>query len=146
MEKKRRLHGSVDIQASAVVHILLLAVVMSTLVDSVLNSNSPGVNGAGLAGSDDHSMQSHRRPRQPSSSRPGGPPSESHGHQSDDGGFADDEVVGLRGNVPNRPRQLMDRAVPRVVDVTGETVQQNFEEFLEQYEIASSSLSTHAGC
>ncbi len=34
----------------------------------------------------------------------------------------------------NRPwQQALDRAVPQVVDVTGETVQQNFEDFLEEY-------------
>lgn len=99
---------------------------MSTLVDAVLNSNGLPL------GSDIPSDYPYRRPANRSSSRPRGPPSESHGHRSDDEGFPDDEVVGVRGTIRNRPIQSMDRAIPRVVDVTGETVQQNFEEFLEQ--------------
>ena len=61
-----------------------------------------------------------------------GPPSESQGNRSDDEAFPDDEVVGVRGNVKSRSSQALGRAVPRVVDITGETVQQNFEEFLQQ--------------
>lgn len=99
---------------------------MSSLVDAVINSSGLPFD------SDIPSDLPYHRPADQSLSRPRGPPSESHGHRSDDEGFPDDEVVGVRGTVGNRPRQPMDRAIPRVVDVTGETVQQNFEEFLEQ--------------
>ena len=61
------------------------------------------------------------------------PPSESNAF-SDVEGFADDEVVGLRGTDRNRPRDPMSRAVPRVVDKVGEKVAEEFENFLEQCE------------
>lgn len=62
-----------------------------------------------------------------SSARPGGLPSESNAPQSDDEGFADDQVP----INPNRPRG--DRAIPRVEDRVGLVVQENFERFLETY-------------
>jgi DNA replication licensing factor MCM6 len=61
-----------------------------------------------------------------SSARPRGPPSESIAPLSDDEGFADDQVPTGNG----RPRKK-DRAVPRVEDVIGKYVQDNFDEFLE---------------
>ncbi|KAI9780274.1 MAG: MCM DNA helicase complex subunit mcm6 [Geoglossum umbratile] len=83
-----------------------------------------------------------RRPRDaPSSSRPRGPPTESLGARSDDEGLPDDEVVGARGT-SGRPRNPMDRAVPRVVDAVGEKVQESFEQFLETFveELGSSNV------
>jgi DNA replication licensing factor MCM6 len=62
-----------------------------------------------------------------SSARPRGPPSESLAPQSDDEGFADDQIP-LN---PNRPRNLLDRPVPRVEDKVGLVVQEHFERFLE---------------
>ena len=61
------------------------------------------------------------------------PPSESNA-LSDVEGFADDEVVGLRGTDRNRPKDPMSRTVPRVVDKVGEKVAEEFENFLEQYD------------
>ncbi|KAI9822959.1 MAG: MCM DNA helicase complex subunit mcm6 [Phylliscum demangeonii] len=110
---------------------------MTSLVDAVMSSIGVGDDGGGALGSNQDGQLLPRQrstaavPR--SSSRPRGPRSESHGQPSDDEGFADDEVVGRRGNVKGRSGQLGNRNVPRVVDVTGETVQQNFEEFLEQF-------------
>ncbi|KAH8602008.1 MCM2/3/5 family-domain-containing protein [Bisporella sp. PMI_857] len=68
------------------------------------------------------------RPRGTSGNRPRGPPSESVGPQSDDEGFADDQVPAGR----SRPKQS-DRAVPRVVDEVGVAVQAAFEDFLETF-------------
>jgi DNA replication licensing factor MCM6 len=62
-----------------------------------------------------------------SSARPRGPPSESVNPQSDDEGFADDQVpLGI-----NRPRDGRDRPIPRVEDMVGLAVQENFEGFIE---------------
>ena len=106
---------------------------MSSLVDAVLNSDNLDLDLAAAAAPSDGPTPAPHHVRTPrSSSRLGGPPSESHGHPSDDeGGFPDDEVVGIRGNVKNRFRDPFGNAVPKVVDQVGETVQQNFEEFLE---------------
>ena len=101
---------------------------MSSLVDAVINSDNLDLDLAAALSSDGASRQ---RPTQRSSSRPRGPPSESNGNLSDAAGFPDDEVVGLRGTDRIRPRNPMDRAVPRVVDQIGEVVQLRFEEFLE---------------
>jgi DNA replication licensing factor MCM6 len=62
-----------------------------------------------------------------SSARPRGPPSESLAPQSDDEGFADDQVPANS----NRPRNPLDRPVPRVEDKVGLVVQEHFERFLE---------------
>jgi DNA replication licensing factor MCM6 len=62
-----------------------------------------------------------------SSARPRGPPSESVAPQSDDEGYADDQIPAGTG----RPRRN-DRAVPRVEDSIGQIAQSNFEDFLEQ--------------
>ncbi|KAG9243951.1 MCM2/3/5 family-domain-containing protein [Calycina marina] len=61
-------------------------------------------------------------------SRPGGPPSESAGHQSDDEGYTDDTVPTGRG----RPKSS-NRSIKRVDDSVGIAVQKAFEEFLEEY-------------
>lgn len=62
-----------------------------------------------------------------SSARPRGPPSESVAPQSDDEGYADDQIPAGTG----RPRRK-DRPVPRVEDSIGLVAQSNFEDFLEQ--------------
>lgn len=68
--------------------------------------------------------------------RPGRPMGTSEGSgrfdSEADGGFADDEVIGLRGNTKNRAQDPMARAVPRVADAIGEQVVEEFEAFLEQ--------------
>lgn len=61
-----------------------------------------------------------------SSVRPGAIPSESNAPQSDYGGFADDQIP---SNI-DRPRRTT-RAIPRVEDKLGLTVQHDFETFLE---------------
>jgi len=104
---------------------------MSSLVDAVLNSDNLDLDLAAAAGSDGQTPAPRPRPTHRSSSRPRGPPSESNGHLSDVEGFPDDEIVGLRGTDRNRPRNPLDRAVPRVVDQIGEVVQLRFGEFLE---------------
>lgn len=68
------------------------------------------------------------RNRVNSNSRPRGPMSESVGPQSDDEGFADDQIpTGSR-----RPKRN-DAAIPRVEDTVGLYVQNAFENFLETY-------------
>lgn len=103
---------------------------MSSLIDALINSDNPDrvLDPAAAISSDGASR--HRPPHR-SSSRPRGPPSESNGNLSDAAGFPDDEVVGPRGTDRIRPRNPLDRAVPRVVDQIGEVVQLRFEEFLE---------------
>ncbi|KAI1463044.1 MCM-domain-containing protein [Daldinia caldariorum] len=71
------------------------------------------------------------RPRQfnrGSSARPRGPPSESLAAPSDDEaeGFADDQI-------PGRSRQRDPATVPRVEDRIGITVQEHFENFIEEF-------------
>ncbi|KAI9852135.1 MAG: MCM DNA helicase complex subunit mcm6 [Thelocarpon superellum] len=106
---------------------------MSSLVDAVLQSENAIPSSAPIEGSDPAGSASRRAQGHRSSSRPRGPPSESQGPRSDDDAFPDDEVVGIRGNVKNRTRDPVAHAVPKVVDVTGETVQQHFEDFLETF-------------
>lgn len=62
-----------------------------------------------------------------SSARPRGPPTESVAGQSDDEGFADDQIPVSS----NRPRNPLDRPVPRVEDKVGLVVQEHFEKFLD---------------
>lgn len=101
---------------------------MSSLVDAVIGSDNFSLDAATPASTT--GSQAGRRPQNRSSSRPRGPPSESAGANSDIEGFADDEVVGARGTVRRSAGPRQD--VPRVVDVTGETLSQRFEEFLEK--------------
>ncbi|EKG13512.1 Mini-chromosome maintenance DNA-dependent ATPase [Macrophomina phaseolina MS6] len=101
---------------------------MSSLVDAVIGSDNFGLDAATPAST---ASQTGRRPHNRSSSRPRGPPSESAGANSDIDGFPDDEVVGARGTVRRSAGPRQD--IPRVVDVTGETLSQRFEEFLETY-------------
>ncbi|KZF23297.1 DNA replication licensing factor Mcm6 [Xylona heveae TC161] len=118
---------------------------MSSLLDSVFGSDhnnqhdqmsSGGANGIPSGGgrTPTPSVGAARSVR--SSSRPRGPPtamSESVGPHSDDGAFPDDQVVGLRGTDRKRPGNPLDEGPPKVVDATGETLQQRFEEFLETF-------------
>lgn len=100
--------------------------IMSSLLDAVLHSDAAATPASTAGG---------RTPRpagiRSSSARPRGPPSESNGANSDIEAFPDDEVVGARGGArrPNAPRT----DIPKVVDVTGETLSLRFQEFLEKY-------------
>lgn len=96
---------------------------MSSLLDAALRSDAAPTPGSEPGDSRRHQFRS-------SSVRPRAPPSESAGAHSDHEGFADDEVVGARGagRRPNGPRT----DIPKVVDVTGETLSQRFQEFLER--------------
>lgn len=100
---------------------------MSSTLGAVLNSDGPS-----NAGRRQGPKTPNGRNAQRSAPRPHGPPSESNGAFSDGEGFADDEVVGVRGTDRNRPRDPMAQAVPRVVDTVGEKVGEEFEDFLEQ--------------
>ena len=107
-----------------------IIVTMSSIIDALINSDNLASDlGVGRKGTP-QAPNGHSRQR--SSPRPQGPPSESNGHLSDAEGFPDDEVVGLRGTDRNRPRNPMDRAVPKVVDEVGEKVAEEFERFLDQ--------------
>ncbi|OJD40185.1 dna replication licensing factor mcm6 [Diplodia corticola] len=112
---------------------------MSSLVDAVVGSDNFGLDAATPASA---ASQTPRRPRNRSSSRPRGPPSESAGANSDAEGFPDDEVVGARGTARRSAGPRTD--IPRVVDVTGETLAQRFEEFLESYTEEPSSSGAPA--
>ncbi|MCJ1359475.1 MAG: MCM DNA helicase complex subunit mcm6 [Icmadophila ericetorum] len=101
---------------------------MSSIVDAIISSDNVDLD-LGLGRKD----LPNKRGREKSSPRPRGPPSESNGHPSEIGGFGDDEVVGLRGTDRNRPRNPMDRAIPKVVDVLGEKVAEEFETFLDRF-------------
>jgi DNA replication licensing factor MCM6 len=97
---------------------------MSSLLDAVLHSDAAATPSSDAGNA--------RRPQgiRSSSARPRGPPSESAGANSDGEGFPDDEVVGARGpgRRPNAPRT----DIPKVVDVTGETLSLRFQEFMEK--------------
>ncbi|KAI9765897.1 MAG: MCM DNA helicase complex subunit mcm6 [Geoglossum simile] len=105
---------------------------MSSLFDAVLASDNLDSDLAAENRNKTPKRASDGRPHAASSSRPRGPPTESLGGRSDDEGLPDDEVVGTRGTT-GRPRNPMDRAVPRVVDAVGEKVQESFEQFLETF-------------
>lgn len=103
---------------------------MASLIDAVLTSDNLD---ADLAAANQYGTPDAATPRQRprgSSARPGAPPSESINPQSDDEGFADDQIVGAGSN---RPRNPLDRPVPRVVDEVGMVVQERFEQFLDTY-------------
>ena len=99
---------------------------MSSHIDAIIRSDA-------LSNKDEVPTPRNRQGPLRSSPRPRGPPSESNGALSDAEAFPDDEVVGLRGTDRNRPRDPMDRAVPKVVDKVGEKVAEEFEKFLDQY-------------
>ncbi|KAF2143843.1 uncharacterized protein K452DRAFT_268279 [Aplosporella prunicola CBS 121167] len=102
---------------------------MSSMADAVLGSDNIDLNAPTPLSSSDPT--GGRRRQQRSSSRQRGPPSDGAGANSDIEGFPDDEVVGARGTVRRSAGPRQD--IPRVVDVTGETLSQRFEEFLEGY-------------
>lgn len=107
---------------------------MSAIVDRILTFDNPELDLAAGRSSKSASNQPNGRNRQRSSPRPYGPPSESNGALSDAEGFPDDEVVGVRGTDRNRPRDPMQRQVPKVADLVGEKVAEEFENFMEKYE------------
>ncbi|KAF1965350.1 MCM-domain-containing protein [Bimuria novae-zelandiae CBS 107.79] len=97
---------------------------MSSLLDTALRSDAAPTPGSEAGNA--------RTPQFRSSSvRPRAPPSESAGAHSDHEGFEDDQVVGARG--PGRRANGPRADIPKVVDVTGETLSQRFQEFLESY-------------
>lgn len=98
---------------------------MSSLLDAVLHSDAAATPASTAGGPTPRSSGIRS-----SSARPRGPPSESNGANSDVEAFPDDEVVGARGGArrTNAPRT----DIPRVVDVTGETLSLRFQEFLEK--------------
>ena len=106
---------------------IAFVVAMSSTLGEVLNSDVPSAAGRKVA-----ARTPNGRTVQRSSPRPYGPQSESNGALSDGEGFPDDEVVGVRGTVRNRPRDPIAQAVPKVVDRVGEKVAEEFEKFLDQ--------------
>ncbi|KAI4222914.1 MAG: hypothetical protein L6R36_005805 [Xanthoria steineri] len=106
---------------------------MSAIVDRILTLDDPELDLAAGRSSKSASNQPNGRNRPRSSPRPYGPPSESNGALSDAEGFPDDEVVGVRGTDRNRPRDPMQRQVPKVADLVGEKVAEEFENFMENF-------------
>lgn len=107
---------------------------MSSIVEGLLTSDNADLD---LAAAGSRKNDGRRRAvgaSRRSSMTTAPPPSESNngGGLSDVEGFADDEVVGVRGTDRKRPADPMARAVPRVVDRVGEKVAEEFESFLEQ--------------
>ena len=110
---------------------------MSSLLDAVIQSdNNNNLNYNNATEQDLRSEASvHQRMRNArSSSRPRGPPSVSTpGMNSDMMGFADDEVVGVRGSRKG-PRGAGPRPdVDKVGDTIGEHLVLEFEKFLDEY-------------
>ena len=97
---------------------------MSSLVDAIVDSDAPALAAPSSSGP---ARRGGRRGFR-SSSR-GRAPSESVGLNSDIEGFPDDEVVGVRGTV--KRSRGPDGAIPKVVDVPGETLCESFQAFLE---------------
>jgi DNA replication licensing factor MCM6 len=102
---------------------------MSSIVDALMSDNAEHRDAAQKK---DSLQPPNRQTPQRSSPRPQGPPSESNGPVSDAEGYPDDEVVGTRGTDRNRPKNPMDRAIPKVTDEIGERVADVFEEFLDK--------------
>jgi hypothetical protein len=98
---------------------------MSSLLDLALNSDAaPTPSASSDVGN------ARRSQIRSSSARPRGPPSESAGANSDVEGDPDDEIIGAR--VPGRRTNAPRTDIPKVVDVTGETLSMRFQEFLEK--------------
>lgn len=102
---------------------------MSSIVDALMSDGGEPRDAPQKKGS---LHPPNRQTPQRSSPRPAGPPSESNGPVSDAEGYPDDEVVGARGTDRTRPRNPMDRAIPKVTDEIGERVADVFEEFLDK--------------
>ncbi|KAF2645615.1 DNA replication licensing factor mcm6 [Massarina eburnea CBS 473.64] len=109
---------------------------MSSLLDAVIQSDAAAPTPTPTSDGGRGGIRSSSRPRAPPSSA---------GANSDHEGFADDEVVGARaaGRRPMGPRG----DIPKVVDVTGETLSLRFQEFLEGYteDPTSSALPISSG-
>lgn len=104
---------------------------MSSLLDAVIQSDN---NAADQMSSRDASLDPSRRRLARPSSRPRGPPSVSTpGINSDIMGFADDEVVGVRGSRKGPRSQGPRPDVDRVSDTIGEHLVIEFERFLDEY-------------
>ena len=106
---------------------ILSIAAMSSIVDALIHSDNVDLDLAIGRKNGSRRTNGHR-----SSPRPQGPPSESNGYLSDVEGFADDEVVGIRGTDRSRQQNTTDRVVPKVADVLGEKVAEEFETFLDQ--------------
>lgn len=103
---------------------------MSSILDAVIRSDNTAAEER--LRSESTAPQRQRPSNAPSSSRPRGPPSVSTpGLNSDMLPFADDEVVGLRGNQrgPRQPGPKPD--VHKVTDAIGEQLVNEFERFLD---------------
>jgi len=92
---------------------------MSSLLDLALNSDAAAPTPSSQFGGNDA--------RTPQSSRP---PGATPGALSDVEGDPDDEIIGAR--VPGRRTNAPRTDIPKVVDVTGETLSMRFQEFLEK--------------
>jgi hypothetical protein len=103
---------------------------MSSIVDAVLRSDNLDLDLAPQGGGDAISSTPNQRSQQRTASRLQDPMSENSLPHEDEG-FADDRVVGLRGNLKNRPRDPQKIPIPRVLDQVGAKVQHEFEYFLE---------------
>ncbi|KAI0586096.1 DNA replication licensing factor mcm6 [Pyrenophora tritici-repentis] len=108
---------------------------MSSLLDLALNSDVGAPTPSSQFGGNDA--------RTPQSSRPpGATPGATPGALSDIDGDPDDDIIGAR--VPGRRTNGPRTDIPKVVDVTGETLSMRFQEFLENYteDPSSSALPT----
>lgn len=119
---------------------------MSSLVDAIMNSDTPASD-LGLRASQEREKVAKRRlerdlSRPRSSSRQmGGPQSDSQGPQSDIDGFLDDDAAAVNEAL-RRQRSGPRPDVPRVVDTIGETISRRFEEFLEKYSLPAAFTCT----
>ncbi|KAF7442431.1 DNA replication licensing factor mcm6 [Pyrenophora tritici-repentis] len=96
---------------------------MSSLLDLALNSDVGAPTPSSQFGGNDA--------RTPQSSRPpGATPGATPGALSDIDGDPDDDIIGAR--VPGRRTNGPRTDIPKVVDVTGETLSMRFQEFLEK--------------
>lgn len=111
---------------------------MSSLVDAVINSDNLASDHAPSAELEQQKRRERQRmqrgsSRPRSSSRPGGPPSESAGSRSDIDGLLDDDVVAAQQIRRRRGAGRQRQDIPRMVDSLGENVSRRFQDFLEKY-------------
>ncbi|KAK8215029.1 MCM2/3/5 family-domain-containing protein [Phyllosticta paracitricarpa] len=111
---------------------------MSSLVDAVINSEND-LNAPTPTPSD--GAFGARQPNGRASSRPRGPPSESAGPNSE-ANIREDDLAASRATVRRTAGPRQD--IPKVVDVTGETLSQRFEEFLDSYRVDPQPVSSGA--